>query len=114
MNLKQDVIRVVAQGVRIKLKAITILKNLPDNPKIKWVGNKYFTINSSNLKDNWSPEFHNWRAQYKLLITVIAKTPVELLANKLNEITDRGSIKLPGYTQKLHPEVIKLLNQHFN
>ena len=114
MNLKQDVIRVVAQGVKIKIKAVEILKSLPDNTEIQRLGKGCFTINSKKLRDNWSPEFHDWQTQYKLLITIITTTHIELLANKLDEIIKQGSIKLPGYTQKLHPEVIKLLNQHFN
>ncbi|MBN2569832.1 MAG: hypothetical protein JXB42_10430 [Deltaproteobacteria bacterium] len=81
--------------------------SMPDNPKISRIGGgtTCFVLNSVNLGESWSPFYHDFRKQYQEIAEIVDRLPIEKLAEQLEEIAKRESIKTSGGTLKLHPEV---------
>lgn len=109
-----------AKLIREYQEKVTALKNdligkindLPDNPKIKRIGGegKAFTVNFEDLGDNWSPFYHDYKAQYQELIDVINKKPVEQVIKIFDEVIKTGYMKkAPG--MKFNPVVRKYLKE---
>jgi hypothetical protein len=44
-----------------------MIENLPYNPGVVRGAGAGFSISSCNLNGNWSPFFHDWKRQYKLI-----------------------------------------------
>jgi len=100
---------------KIKEELQAAISALPDNPSIKRLGHGAFTISSKDLGNNWTPEFHDFKIQYGILITLIDKTQPDKLANVLTEVINNGKLrdKDRNRTVYFHPEVIKLLKELF-
>jgi hypothetical protein len=82
-----------------------MIADLPDNPKINRVTTKCFVMKSSDLGRNWSPEYHDFRIQYKSVIFCIKRSRNVIAA--LRQITINKKVQTShGNFITLHPEVI--------
>jgi len=98
----------------LKTKLIAHIDTLPDNPKIKRVGDgKSFTMNVSDLGDNWSPFYHDFKAQYQDLIRIINTKPVEQVISSFESVIKNGYTgKRAGDSSKrFHPVVREYLKE---
>ena len=84
------------------------ISSLPDNPKIKRLGERCFTISSKDLGDVWSPEYHDFKHQYETIIGQLDKMGTAAGVNFLRRALKKGSFWI-GYTYKLNPQVIEHL-----
>lgn len=121
----QQLRKQVADAIRSHRRIKTLLKekitSLEQNQNIKPLGSNAFTIQLSELNKhgNWSPQFYDFRQQYKHLCKVIDKTELPNLPKKLSEIIKNGKAEISNYTGgfkrsyefKFHPEVIAKLKE---
>jgi len=102
---------------KIKQEIQLLILNLPDNPNIKRLSPKAFTINSSqifgNLKDNPSNRmdvfFHDFKAQYEYISGVIEKTRSENVVGLIQRIISEGTHKNGADYRSFNPSVIEHL-----
>ena len=95
---------------------------LPDNPRINRITSQCFTINSKDLGSNWSPEHHNFKKQYELIVKELQASKPANVFNKLHKIISEGKIvtsTTTGYlrtnhTLNLHPDVVSHLRKLAN
>ena len=83
------------------------LENAPDNPRIKRLSDnpRAFVVSSSELfrTNNWTAFAHDWKAQYKLLQSLIH----ERRFAAVRALLQGESIKAPPLgTVRLAPEVV--------
>ena len=107
--LKETVDRHCAEIGRIREELSGLIESLPDNPNIKRINDRCFVISSKHLSPDLklSPQYYDFKAQYREIISEINKTQFINTLKVLNEILHRGTIKKTNYTFYLHPEVIK-------
>jgi hypothetical protein len=88
------------------------IEGLPDNPNAKRLGGKGFIVSSSDMKNNWSPEHHDFKSQYKYLSEMVQKNP-ERAIYIIHEAVMRETIRVgqgdSRFTINLHPEVVSHL-----
>lgn len=101
---------------RIKTTLAAILTALPDNPNIKRTAGNCFVLNSRSLGDNWSPEYHDFKRQYFILVQVLEHVKPENYSQALVDIIKKGKIRMPDKSKTLyfHPSVIQNLRQLLN
>jgi hypothetical protein len=98
---------VVAQ-LRGGLKAF--IEGCPDNPDIKRLSDNCFILRSSKLGNNWTPEYHDFKYQYRVIAGRADElSPVAFLSFLSNVIStgkhyDRNHDR--NRTIYFHPEVI--------
>lgn len=86
---------------------------LPDNPNIKRISDSphCFTVNFSQLHDNWSPEYYDFKKQYEVLVDVLFKSEPEKVLSRLEQILRDSSVKFTenGVSRvfRFHPTVMK-------
>ncbi len=109
----KDISRLAREATNAKRQIIRQILDLPDNPDIRRLSNDpaSFEIMSSDMfkTGNWSPRYHDFISQYRLIAAVIDRTPIEKLLDKLNEIITKGVAATDGGTMRLHPGVIENL-----
>jgi hypothetical protein len=87
------------------------IEGLPDNPRISRLGDgKCFTMSFSDLGDNWSAGYHDFKSQYRLVVEELEKVadPRNIL-KRLRRVVEDESIRINNgyqYTQRLHPDVV--------
>lgn len=84
---------------------------LPDNPRIKRLGENAFTVKASDFAGApWSPFYHDFKAQYKQIAEWIdTKTPSEVLV-LIGQVVEKGSVWRPkGASLMFHPDVREYL-----
>lgn len=99
----------VHQLESMKTQIQNCIEALPDNENIKRVSRNAFVINSSELgkHDNWTPSFHDFKAQYRLVLDRLDKTKsMSAFQSFLDKAIENKSIKVGKHVEKLHPEVI--------
>jgi hypothetical protein len=82
---------------------------LPDNCNIDRVSQNAFTVSSSELgkHDNWSPEFHDFKAQYQVVLSrlqsvkSIAEFQRFLKGAVMEKQITKGKVRY-----RLHPDVL--------
>ncbi len=111
-------IEIIKQIQDLKKKLYDSINELPDNPKINRLSGNCFTIMSSDLSVDrvLSPEYYDFKHQYREIIKCIDNSRIETLDKVLNEIVKTGIIKQSkidgGYNLfKLNPTVIEYLKQ---
>ena len=117
--MKKELQAIDNQVQKIKEKFAEQINALPDNPKINRISTSpcCFTIMSSDLGNNWSPFYHDYKAQYKFLADLVTKTKGESIINILEKIVKKGTYSQvahpygPTYTRKFHPAVISKLKE---
>ena len=88
------------------------IRKLPDNPRIKRLSTKCFTMSWSNVGSNWSAEHHDFRKQYELLTEMIRKASPDRAVAIIRDAVETGKIRPydgPGGTVSLHQDVIGYL-----
>lgn len=104
----------VRQLESMKVQIQGCIEALPDNENIQRVSRNAFIIKSSELgkHDNWTPTFHDFKAQYKLVLDRLDKTKsMSEFQNFLSKAIENKSIKVGKHVEKLHPEVIAELQK---
>ena len=122
MNLKQYVDELTAlQNMQTEVLSCLRAKfnELPQDAGVKRVGDNCFVMKFSQLKDNWTPAYYDYKYAYKLLLTIFEHTRPENLINKWEKIKQtgftwddvvQGDQKFRVVCQKLNPEMIKLVD----
>lgn len=85
---------------------------LPDNPSINRLSPKCFTIRSKDLQNNWTPAFHDFKEQYRLVVEALRNVNVGRAMVVLKEIINARQVRCIGGVhgmQSLHPDVLKYL-----
>lgn len=90
------------------------ISSLPGNPRINRLSDSpnCFVMQSKDLENSWSPEYHDFKIQYERIIQEINKAGAFNVINRLREITQSGNVKgLRGHSLRLHPDVVEHLNK---
>ena len=107
--------------MRVLIRALFAeIAALPDNPRIKRLDSKAFIVRWKDLSpNNWTAEFHDYKAQYMAVIKAIKGTAPHNAFRKLREIIRERMVRytIPGNQHtgsqsircKLHPEVVEHL-----
>ena len=123
-NLEAEILRANEVLIKLKEDIIKTIEALPQNDKIKPISESIYLINASDLGDNWSPSYHNFKTQYNAILSVISSKESALsILKSLKEMIEKGVVRqkkkmvnmgLYSFTEtkevlteiKLHPEVI--------
>lgn len=85
-NLTQQLLRIDAALRAAATEAAGQVRAQPDNPAIQRAGGslRMFTMRSSDLGNNWTPFFHDWKAQYELVATLLEERKFGAVREILN------------------------------
>ena len=85
-NLTQQLLRINAALREAAIEAADQVRAQPDNPAIQRIGGsvRAFTMRSSDLGNNWTPFFHDWKAQYELVATLLEERKFGTVREILN------------------------------
>jgi hypothetical protein len=99
----------VQQTNRLKKAIQNYFASLPQNPLLKPFGKsgRTFVIKASDLKLNFSPEYHDFCHQYRTINSILATTPGEKVRDVLSEIVRSKTAHCFSHDIKLHPDVLK-------
>jgi DNA-binding GntR family transcriptional regulator len=89
------------------------IEALPDNPRITRVSQQAFTISSRDIGNNWSPEHHDFKCQYRQIIEMIERAEPSRAVAIIREAIAKKAIrpsKAPSNTLQLHPDVVAHLS----
>jgi hypothetical protein len=125
MNNVKTIQAETERHAKAMVELIGQLKNhilsLPDNPRIKRLGNRpnCFTISSKDLGSNWSVEHHDFKKQYEFIVKELETSDHASVFNKFNKIiSDEKLVKSTSsgwqrccHTLNLHPEVVAHLRK---
>lgn len=107
-------------------KLVEKIESLPDNPEIQRVEDgKGFVISSNQLRDNWLPEYYDFRAQYSVIISKIKGKTLQQVNNFVESLLKTGKITTTHTTgsywgsscwtkphvQNFRPEVLEYLRK---
>lgn len=98
---------------KLKQELITQIQELPDNPKINRVAEspRCFIIMSSDMDNNWSPEYHDFKTQYEKIVEKIETSTIENVEKLMKLIIEDGKIKESnGQYFVFHPDVRKFVS----
>lgn len=101
----------------LKEDLITKIRDLPDNPKIHRAkeNSHCFVMKFSDLGDCWSPEYHDFKHQYEVLIEMIEKREIKQIKALFGQIISRGWVYYESSVgrnkHKFHPEVVEMLRR---
>jgi len=108
-------IRKVQETVRdVKHSLVEKILALPDNPNIDRIAGKSgvmgFTTMSSNLGNNWTPEYYDFKKQHEILAVLVNKKEIFDVLPALRKIIETGKHRQPDQrTITFHPDVIEQL-----
>lgn len=90
------------------------ISELPDNSKIKRIGTTgAFSMNISDVFStktaSLSPDYYDFKHQYKTLVKILEHTEPGNVFNKLDQICKDGEIRIKNSTLRFHPDVISHL-----
>lgn len=106
INILESIADLQTQIDSIKDSIRTKLRELPDNPRIKRLDERCFIINRSDLGNNWTPQHHDFKAQYERIITEIDKLPIANVPGLFKRIIEDGKIReKSGYYFTFHDDV---------
>jgi hypothetical protein len=92
------------------------IRELPPNPNVERLGNNCFSIKSSEIfkHDKWSPEYHCFEEQYRIIAEMVETLPIDQILSKLNRIIETKRYYIKGNTTMFHPQVIENLKTIVN
>jgi len=102
----------ISQIEAIKEQLYTKISELPDNANIKRLDSdsNCFIINSSQIIGKpFSPEYHDYKHQYKLIIKYLKTCEITNFENSLNTIIKTSIVRDGNRSVRLNPEVVKYL-----
>jgi len=106
---------ITAQIAAYKEGIIRKIEQLPDNPEVTKVTEKgsCFIVSCSNLRGNWTPEFHDFEYQKKQLVRLIQNSEYQNIYRKLLETVSHGNFRetLNNKLMFLHPIMIRNLKE---
>lgn len=98
--------------VRLRGKlAQMLVEGVGENPAIKRLGERSFTVRSSDMfrHGNWMPKFHDWQGAVQGIVETIDKLEPIKAVEFLHSVVKTGAIRSRKGYQTLHPELrIKL------
>ena len=80
MSLQQEYADATATLQRVVDAIEARILALPDNPRIKRLSPQAFIVSSKDLGDNWTVAYHDYKAQYRLVVEAISGTGFDRLA----------------------------------
>jgi regulator of replication initiation timing len=83
------------------------IKTLPDNPSITRISSNAFIMSFKDLKNNWTPEYYDFKEQYKIIANYLKSS--NNVPESLNKIIKDGFIIKNQYKIHFHPQVIQYL-----
>lgn len=101
----------------LKDDLIAKIRDLPDNPKIHRVKESphCFIMRFKDLGDCWSPEYHDFKYQYEVIIEMIEKKNIKQLKTLFEKILSEGRVYYESSNgrneHKFHPEVVEMLRR---
>jgi hypothetical protein len=113
---KKSIIDKINQIKSELLQLAKQVRELPPNPNVERLGNNCFSIKSSEIfkHDKWSPEYHCFEEQYRIIAKLIETLPIDEVIEKLYRICNKKSYYLKGNTIIFHPQVIENLKTIIN
>ena len=101
----------------LRAHLLSDITTLPDNSRIQRLGGSgnCFTIQFSRLEHNWSPFYHDFKAQYRFLVSVLDEKELPVIRRTLIQVIRTGKyvLRCSGYgcdtTLYFHPDVRKHL-----
>ena len=117
MSFTTDLQTIQSKVRTIKQSICQQILDLPDNPRINRLSGKgnCFIIQFKNLGNNWSPEFHDFKIQYKKIVEMIDKLELESILPFLKKVIEDGFIYISSgnfdrkYKFTFNPEVIEFI-----
>ena len=109
-----------AEIEKTKKEIQLLILNLPDNPEIKRINQKCFTVSSSQLFGKSNPQgrmdvfFHDFKAQYRLIAKVLEASRPENIISNLQKIGDDESIYKDGSHYRFNPQVVEHIRELIN
>lgn len=117
MDLRNDIANVEHDIAAVKQRLIDEIQALPDNQLIQRGGSNpsCFVVRSSDLLDNWTPEFHDFRHQYDLLASEIRSRRIESIIPLLKSVINFGQVQRAGNKRyiRFHPIVRQHIKRLF-
>jgi len=101
----------------LKDDLIAKIRDLPDNPKIHRVKENphCFVMRFKDLGDCWSPEYHDFKHQYRVLIEMIEKKEIKQIKTLFEQIISKGWVYFEASVgrnkHKFHPDVVEMLRR---
>lgn len=85
------------------------LGDLPDNRKVTRLAENVFLIKRSDLEDNWTPAYHDFKRQYGLIMDLLNKSvSLASFRGNLEAVIETGTIRVDrNHRMRLHPTVIE-------
>jgi hypothetical protein len=89
------------------------ISQFADNPNIKRISTNpnCFTIKSSQLGNNWSPFYHDFKSQHQFIIDRIKDFHMSAIRNMVKQITKTGIYRYQNNAYYFHPEVVNQLKE---
>ena len=90
------------------------IESLPDNPRIRRLGQNCFVGSFSDMGRSWSAEHHDFKAQYRHLSEIVGRSPeraVQLVRDAVESESIRVGDSGRRFTVALHPDVVGHLRQ---
>lgn len=84
-----------------------MILNLPDNPNIDRIDDRTFIVNSSDFATSWSPEYHDFKSQHRVICQILERIPIDQVESVLMAAIKRGSIVYQRNSYRLHPGVVE-------
>ncbi len=107
-------IEIIQQMAILENNLRNAISNLPDNPKIIRQSKTCFIIGAKDLSpENWTPEYYDFKIQYKKIVELIGRTPVHKIDDVLVKLAKTGVIGHTNYHNRitLNPAVVKSLKR---
>lgn len=107
MGFKSEMEKLAEKMAQIVAALEEEINKLPDNPKIKRLGEKCFTMKASDLGNNWSPEYHDFKRQYREIVAGMRKRENPDTALRfLQDILGAREFRKGHQKIQLHPDVV--------
>ncbi len=107
-EIAQQITETTAQLHGLIEQLSAMIAALPDNPRINRINDKCFIVSFKDLGRNWTPEYHDFRCQYRAIIRAMQRSKSIDALRTLRRIIGAQQVSNEsgkGYT-KLHPDVI--------
>ena len=109
---KEKITTLVNQIEAIKQNLCQKIEVLPDNPKITRLNHNCFEIHFSDLGESWSPFYHDFKAQYRMIIEILETKDIGEIIPTLQKLTTPRHDKsywffYKGDHNRFHPDVIR-------
>ncbi len=108
MKIDQQIETATAQLSALIEALNAMIAALPDNPRVSRINDKAFVIRKSDLGDNWTPEHHDFKWQYRAIIAAIQRAKAVDAIAALRKIIAAGKVRYSDCQEfvHLHPDVI--------